>query len=86
MTLKEAPAPIPFPNMSLADLPGQLRRLADAYELADCRGIHVVLIEHHDGGATEVFGLGKGTDTGLSLAMAIRARSVLVELLLQGGT
>lgn len=75
---------VPFPQMSLADIPTQLRKLADAYEQNPGVCANLVLIALEDGKPITVHGLGNGTDSGLALAMTIRARTVLVELLLRG--
>jgi hypothetical protein len=75
-----------FPRASLEDIPAQLRKLADAYEQNPKVRPHVVLITREDDHPIEVFGLGAGTDTGLALAMTIRARTVLVDLLLSEAT
>jgi hypothetical protein len=82
--LKLVPEPIPLRSASLADIPTQLRKLADAYEQNPKVRPHVVLITREGDRPIEVFGLGAGTDTGLALAMTVRARTVLVDLLLSG--
>lgn len=73
---------VPFPQSSLANIPTKLRELADAYEKHPEVKSHLVVIALEDGKPVEAFGLGAGTDAGLSLAMVIRARSVLTQLLL----
>lgn len=69
---------IQLPQSSLADIPTQLRKLADAYEASPEARVNIVLVVREDEGPVCVYALGARTDAGLQLAMLTRARSVLV--------